>query len=247
MCTAIDLSKGGGGLDRRFPEFHNYDFGDKELADLIDEIFGIGTVSDPLEDRHNIRITDPLPVITNAGDRTLEFYRFGLAPSWSKDAKIATRLFNARSETIAEKPSFRSAIRRRRCIVVATGFYEWPKYKKGAIKRPYRITMNDGMPFAIAGLWERWTSPNGDILNTANIITTAPNAMIAEYHHRMPVILAPENYEAWLNPDESNPDTFLDLYRPYPLSKMSQYLVSNLINNPRVKTPETLLPFIQED
>ncbi len=243
MCTAIDLSKGGGGLDRRFPEFHKYDFGDKELADLIDEVFGTGTVDGPIEDRYNIRITDPMPVITNERERKLDFYRFGLVPSWSKDAKIATRLFNARSETVAEKPSFRSAIRRRRCIVVATGFYEWPKYKKGEIKRPYRITMNDGMPFAIAGLWERWKSPNGEMLHTTNIITTTPNEMIAEYHHRMPVILAPENYDAWLNPEESDPADFADLYRPFPPAKMSHYLVSNLINNPRVKTPDTLLPY----
>ena len=246
MCTAIDLSKGGGGLDRRFPEFHHHDFGDKELADLIDEVFGFGTVERPLEDRYNIRITDPLPVITNEGERKLEFYRFGLVPSWSKDAKIATRLFNARSETVAEKPYFRAAIRRRRCIVIATGFYEWPKYKKGEIKRPYRITMKDGMPFAIAGLWERWKSPNGEFLNTANIITTTPNKMIAEYHHRMPVILAPKNYDVWLKPDESDPTDFAELYRPFPAAKMSQYLVSNLINNPRIKTPETLEVFEKE-
>jgi len=246
MCTAIDLSKGGIELEHGFPHFEFSEKDSIELAESINELFGKGTVEGPIGPTYNIRPTNPMPLVTNQSAGKMNYFRFGLIPSWSKDVKLGNKLFNARSETIAEKPSFRSAIRKRRCLIVATAFYEWPKYAKGEVKRPYRIVMKDGKPFAIAGIWENWRSPEGEDIQSTAIITTQPNDLISSYHHRMPVIIDPQDFSHWLSPDPIEPKSLEHLYEPYSAERMTHYLVSNLINNPRNKSAETILPYSAE-
>lgn len=168
-------------------------------AETLAQHFGLETVPD-VSPRFNIAPTQAAPVVrlsTAAEAPVLDFLRWGLVPSWAKDASGAGRLINARSETAAEKPSFRSAMRHRRCLVPADGFYEWRA--EGGVKQPYRIVRPDGAPFAFAGLWERW-GKGDEPLETFTILTTAANATLAPLHERMPVILDPADYALWLDP-----------------------------------------------
>jgi putative SOS response-associated peptidase YedK len=139
-------------------------------------------------------------------------------------------MINARAETVAEKPAFRSAFRRRRCLVAADGFFEW--IKAGSRKQPYHIRMRDGAPFGFAGLWERWKNPDGETVESCTLITTDPNDLLRPLHHRMPVILAPADYAAWMDPDSRNPEPLRELLRPYPAAGMEAYPVSLRVNSP---------------
>ena len=150
-------------------------------------------------------------------------------PRWAKDPAIGNRMINARSETLAEKPSFRTALKRHRCLLPADGFYEWKQTLSGA-KQPIHIGMKDGTPFAFAGLFERWLSPAGEVLDTCTIITTQSNALLAPLHDRMPVIVAPAAFDRWL--DVANEDT-ADLFTPYPAEAMTYYPVSPRVNSVR--------------
>ena len=155
-----------------------------------------------IEARFNIAPTQQVAAVRNGENelRELVMFRWGLVPSWARDPAIGNRMINARAETVAEKPSFRSAYRRRRCLVLADGFYEWRKEEDG--KTPYFITTADQSPFAFAGLWENWIDKeSGENLQTTAIITTAANQFMARLHHRMPVILQPEGATRWLSGD----------------------------------------------
>ena len=180
--------------------------------------------------RYNVAPTQAMPVVRMVdGKRELALLRWGLIPSWAKDPKIGNSLINARGETVHEKPAFRSAFKARRCLVPADGFYEWRKLPGGG-KQPYRITMADGSPFAFAGLWERWDKGE-EPLETFTIITTSANELVAPIHDRMPVILDPADYDAWLeSPDTAIP---IALIQPYPAKRMSAYPVSTRVNSPR--------------
>ena len=148
-----------------------------------------------------------------------------------QDKAIGNRMINARSEGIAEKPSFRRALRKRRCLVLADGFYEWRK--EGKSKVPHYIRLKSGEPFGFAGLWETWSAPSGERIQSCTIITTTPNALIAEIHNRMPVIL-PRNVEAqWLDPDIEDPQKVLPLLSPFPEDEIEAYAVSTVVNSPR--------------
>jgi putative SOS response-associated peptidase YedK len=153
-----------------------------------------------LAPRYNIAPTQTTPVIAigREGGRALVVMRWGLVPSWAKDLKIGAKLINARADTVAQKPSFRAAFAKRRCLVPADGFYEW-QAAEGGRKQPYRIHRPDGAPFAFAGLWEQWQGPDGRVLSFT-IVTTEANARLRPIHARMPVILAAPDYEAWLDP-----------------------------------------------
>ncbi len=153
-----------------------------------------------LRARQNAAPTQYLPVLLNDGTRQIQLLRWGLVPSWASDTSMAGRLINARAETIHEKPSFREAFKRRRCLVLADGFYEWQTAPEGT-KQPIRFARPDGAPFAFAGLWETWAKGPGAPLQTFTIITTTPNAVIAPIHDRMPVILSREGESAWLDND----------------------------------------------
>ncbi|MBC7907534.1 MAG: SOS response-associated peptidase [Rhodospirillaceae bacterium] len=175
--------------------------------------------------------------------RSLDLLRWGLIPHWAKDASMGNKLVNARAEGIADKPAFRDAIRRRRCLIPADAFYEWrPGAEPKAPKQPYAIQMADGRPFAIAGLWENWKDPEGHWLRTCTIITTAANELVARLHDRMPVILAPADYGRWLGDEPAEPGDVLGLLRPYPTDLMTAYPVSREVSNVRNEGPQLLEP-----
>jgi putative SOS response-associated peptidase YedK len=191
--------------------------------------------------RFNIAPSQAVAVVANNRERTLELFQWGLIPSWAKDPKIGNKLINARAETLAEKPSFRTALKRRRCLVLADGFYEWRK-EAGGTKTPMYVTMQDGRPFAFAGLWEVWQPPEGDLLKTCTIITTEPNALMAPIHNRMPAILPREAYDRWLTPDEMKSDEAMKLLKPFDAAQMKAVPVSARVNSPAADTPELVLP-----
>lgn len=182
--------------------------------------------------RYNIAPTQPVAVIPNDGQQRLDYYVWGLIPFWAKDPSIGSRMINARSETLAEKPAFRTAFRRRRCLIPASGFYEWKAVTGSKTKTPMYIQMESGKPFAFAGLWERWDAPDGSTVLSCTIITTGPNELVREIHNRMPVILDPQAYSLWLEPDEQPVERLTGLLKPYPAGELKAYEVSKLVNKP---------------
>jgi putative SOS response-associated peptidase YedK len=195
-----------------------------------------------LAPRYNIAPSQPVAVVANNSDYKLEYFQWGLVPSWAKDPQIGNRMINARAETLAEKPSFRTAYRRRRCMIFADGFYEWRQNPGGRSKTPMYIRLASGDPFAFAGLWENWHGPDGSQILSCTIITTSPNDMIREIHNRMPVILPEDGYKLWLDPEERNPQELDGLLRPYPASQLTAYPVSKLVNSPQNELPDCIKP-----
>ncbi|MCY4396657.1 MAG: SOS response-associated peptidase [Rhodospirillaceae bacterium] len=191
---------------------------------------------------YNVPPTQDVPaVVRGSGDapRALVKARWGLIPSWAKDMKIGAKLTNARAETIAEKPSFRSAWRKRRCLIAADGFYEWQR--DGAVKIPYRVTYEDGRPFAFAGLWERWDGPDGP-LRSCTIVTTDANAVLAPIHHRMPVIIDPPEFGRWLGLEDASDDDLHALLAPRDIAGFRPYRVSDRVNKVQNNDPAILEP-----
>jgi putative SOS response-associated peptidase YedK len=182
---------------------------------------------------HNIAPSQQMPIVRQGNDgREMVLARWGLIPNWAKDAKIGYSLINARADTVAEKPSFRSAFKRRRCLIPADGFYEW-KATGTKIKQPYFISLKDKEPFGFAGLWEQWDNPDdGKTVESFTIVTTEPNELTAPIHNRMPVILGTQDYSTWLDPEEV-PDTLKGLLRPFDAQLMDAYPVSTYVNSPR--------------
>lgn len=177
-------------------------------------------------------------------NRECVLLRWGLIPSWAKDAKTGSQCINAKAETVAEKPSFRAAFRKRRCLVIADGFYEWRR--EGDRKQPMWIGRKDRQLFAFAGLWEYWKPAEGNPLETCTIITTEPNEILAPIHNRMPVILAPVSYDQWLDP-ATPADPLKALLRPCPGDEFHAFPVSTLVNNPRNNAPQLLDRMSKED
>ena len=167
----------------------------------------------------------------DGGEREFATPRWGLAPSWAKDPAMGARMINARAETLAEKPSFREAFRRRRCLVAADGFYEWQKAPDGS-RQPFHIRFDGDAPFAIAGLWETWRAPSGETLETCALITTDANRTLEPIHHRMPAILPPEAYGVWLD-GRSSGDVLSALLRPYPPGDLTAHAVGPRVNDAR--------------
>lgn len=193
--------------------------------------------------RYNIAPSQAVAAIRinpNTTARTLVMLRWGLIPSWAKDPKIGYQCINAKAETVAEKPSFRSAFKKRRCLIVATGFYEWRA--DGRTKQPMWIGLKNKRPFAFAGLWEHWTPAEGTLLETCTIITTEPNDFMRPIHNRMPVILPPVSYGQWLDPNFQQIERLNALLRPYPSEELTSFPVSTLVNNPRHDVPQVLEP-----
>lgn len=210
-------------------------------ADLQEAFPWIVLPRENIAPRYNIAPSQPIAVVPNTGDNRLDFYIWGLIPSWSKGTAIGHQLINARSETLAEKPSFRSALRRRRCIIPADGFYEWKSSPGNKSKDPYYIHLKSGRPFAFAGLWEIWHSTDGTDTYSCTIITTTPNELIQPIHPRMPVILRPDDYKYWLNPEEQAPESLTPLLKPYPATELDAYPISRYINSPNNDSPECIL------
>lgn len=197
----------------------------------------------PLEPRYNIAPTQPVAVVRLDPDsdrRKLAMLRWGLIPFWAKDMKIGYKTINARAETAPDKPAFRSAFRKRRCLIPADGFYEW-KGLKGR-KEPYLVRLRDEQPFAFAGLWERWKGPDDDVIESCTILTTDANEFLKPIHDRMPVILSARDYQAWLDPFAEDPETLLSLLVPYPPEEMSAVPVSSRVNKTTHDDPDCIVP-----
>ena len=190
--------------------------------------------------RWNIAPTQSVIVVNDTGARQLVAMRWGLVPSWATDPSIGNRMINARAETIAEKPAFRVALKKRRCIIPADGFYEWQQ--TGKLKQPVRIVLRSREPFGFAGLWEQWTSPTGDDLLSCTIITTAANELLKAVHERMPVILSRVDEALWLDPKIQDPETLLPLLKQYPSELMEYYPVSREVNSPANDVPQCIVP-----
>jgi putative SOS response-associated peptidase YedK len=200
-----------------------------------------------LAPRFNIAPAQPVATICASparGARVLELRRWGLIPHWAKDPSLGNRMINARAETVAEKPAFRDAFRLRRCLVPADGFYEWAAGSKP--RQPYHIGLADGSPFAIAGLWERWSRPGAEVIESCTLLTTEANPQISALHHRMPVILEPESYELWLDPAVRDAEPLRALLRPLSGERMAVHAVSRRVNDPRCDDPSCAAPIRAE-
>lgn len=195
-----------------------------------------------LPPRYNIAPSQPIAIITNTSPARLDYVNWGLIPFWAKDPKIGYKMINARAETLAEKPSFKAAYKYRRCLIPANGFYEWQPKPESKNKTPYYIRMRDTQPFAFAGLWERWQSPDGSEILSAAIITTEPNDLIRPIHNRMPVIVPPEKQQTWLTPGEMRPVVLQTLLITYPPEEMEAYPVSTFVNSPANDNPACQMP-----
>lgn len=201
-----------------------------------------GTTNTPdIPPNYNVSPTQPVAVITNNLPREVDFYRWGLVPSWSKDLALGAKMINARSETVDEKPAFRAAFKRRRCIIPASGFYEWRAADDGK-KTPLYIHLTDQELFGLAGLWESWHSPEGEEIRTCTILTTDANEFMSSIHTRMPIILPRDDYEAWLSPDEMTAGALKSLLRQFDSGKMTAHEVSRAVNRAGFSSPENIEP-----
>jgi putative SOS response-associated peptidase YedK len=189
-------------------------------------------VPDQIRPRYNVAPTQPVAVVANDGTNRLDYYVWGLIPFWAKDPSIGNRMINARAETLSEKPAFKAAYRHRRCLVLADGFFEWRSDPSRKSKTPMHIRLKNGQPFAFAGLWERWSPPDGSEVLSCTIITTQPNDLMSSIHNRMPVILSEDDYPIWLDPGNEDTTQLQGLLKPYPSEEMIAYPVSTLVNNP---------------
>lgn len=212
--------------------------------EMITEIYGIiKKIDRELNPRYNVVPSQTIPIVREdvEGSRELTFVRWGLIPSWAKDISIGNSLINARAETAAEKPSFRSAFKRRRCVIPAGGFYEWQR-QDGKRKQPWYFRMADGSPVSIAGLWEHWQGSDGQVIESCSILTTSANELMAPIHDRMPVILIHEDHATWLNPKLTDGAPLKALCRPCPADLLSAYPVSPRVNSPKNDTADCIEP-----
>lgn len=195
------------------------------LTDLsvVIEAFGIEETASRYRTGNSITPGQQIATVIRDDKNRLVDTRWGLVPSWSKDPSIGNRMFNARAETVADKPSFRSAFHKRRCLIIADGFYEWQKI--GAAKKPLYFSLKSARPFGFAGLYETWTSPDGEPIRTCTIITTQPNDLVRSVHDRMPVIVPKDKERQWIDPLNHDREMLLSLLKPYPPDEMSMFEV----------------------
>nr|BAL56259.1 hypothetical conserved protein [uncultured Acetothermia bacterium]BAL57530.1 hypothetical conserved protein [uncultured Acetothermia bacterium]BAL59000.1 hypothetical conserved protein [Candidatus Acetothermum autotrophicum] len=210
-------------------------------AEQIESRLGV-SVPQSYRPRYNIAPTQEILALISEGQgRILQHLRWGLIPHWAKDPKIAQKLINARAETLWEKPSFRDAVRRRRCLIIADGFYEWRQTPQGK-KIPVYVRLKSKEPFGFAGLWETWQSPDGQTLKTCTIITTEPNELIKPIHNRMPVIVPRDLEELWLDPSPKARAELERVLRPYRAEELELFDVSSAVNSPTNDGPECVQP-----
>ena len=213
-------------------------------GEVLAEFFELADAPDVVP-RYNIAPTQPAPVVRippHGSRRRFDLLFWGLVPSWAQDPGSGARMINARAETIADKPSFRAAFERRRCLVIADGFYEWQAVPGMKGKQPYYIRMSDGSPLGFAGLWEHWAGTDGSELDSCTIITTEPNELLRPLHNRMPVILRRRDFETWLDPKVSPGAGLRELLVPYSAEEMTAYPVGRAVGNPANDTPECVKP-----
>jgi putative SOS response-associated peptidase YedK len=209
------------------------------LQAIIDE-FEIEEVNGTIEPSYNVAPGQDVAVILKDESRKLGLLKWGLIPSWSKDPAIGNRMINARAESLADKPSFKQPLRRKRCLIIADGFFEWKK--EGKQKIPMYIFLKNQKPFAFAGLWDTWTSPDGNKISTCIVITTEPNELLKKIHNRMPVILTKKHFDLWLDRNVQDEQMVLPLLQPYAEKDMDMYEVSRAVNSPKNNSPELLKP-----
>ena len=199
----------------------------------IAEEFAIGNIASDFQANRNISPGQYIPAIVQRnGQKILESFRWGLIPSWAKDSSIGNKMFNARAETIAEKPSFKNAFQKRRCLIPLDGFYEWQKL--GKVKKPFLFSLKSGKPFGFAGVYETWMSPEKKSIHTCTIITTEPNELMKPIHDRMPVIVGKEFEDFWIDPENHNYKELLAILKPYSSEEMTMSPVDpGLLNKPR--------------
>jgi putative SOS response-associated peptidase YedK len=214
-------------------------------ARVLAEVFSAQEIAG-LAPRYNIAPTQPVVIVrANERDgREMTRVRWGLIPFWAKEAKIGARMINARGETVASKPAFRSAVKSRRCLVPADGFYEW--MKTGAAKQPYLVRFSDRRPFAFAGLWETWRPADGDAVESCTIITTTPNDLVSPIHDRMPAILPPSVHDEWLARGPIAEPRLEQILIPFPADEMEAFPVSTRVNTPVNDDPECVAPVDQQ-
>ncbi len=199
-------------------------------------------ISPAFRPRYNIAPTQDILAVLNHQVPTLAYTRWGLVPFWAKDLSIGSRMINARCETLLEKASFRNPFRKSRCVIFTDGFFEWKTTDKS--KAPYFIHMKDSSPFALAGLWERWTDrATGNTIVSSSIITTSPNGLIMDIHNRMPVILAPDDYRTWLSMEGQPDNVLMACLKTYPPEEMEAYEISRMVNSPANDSPEIIKPY----
>ncbi|MBN2377023.1 MAG: SOS response-associated peptidase [Sedimentisphaerales bacterium] len=225
-----------------------------DLADALDDLKRGGWEADDLQPRYNIAPSQSVAAVVGGEDeqgRILKKLRWGLIPAWAKDPAIGARLINARSETVAEKPAFKSAFRKRRCLIPADGFFEWQRLSGGrqiadgwrvSGKQPYFIRLRDESPMAMAGLWESWQGADGAVIESCAILTTRCNELMEPIHNRMPVIIGRGDFGLWLGRADVKAGSLKDLMNPLPSEQLLAYPVSPVVNNPRNNTAECLEP-----
>src|SRR3984885_8215815 len=199
---------------------------------IIEEHFDSISGEEDWSPRYNIAPTQPIPVIRQNPKepiRELSLMRWGLIPSWASNPSGAAQMINARSETVATKPAFRDALKSRRCMIPADGFYEW--MRTGKARQPYCFEVNEGKLFAFAGLWDRWKDPSGQWVKSCSILTTSPNAVTSALHDRMPVILNPDCFDLWLDPGMHDVRVVFDMLKPFDARLMRSYPVSSRVNH----------------
>jgi putative SOS response-associated peptidase YedK len=209
--------------------------------ELLIELFGLSAPS-AVTPSFNVAPTQLVPVVRpdEAGALRLDPMSCGLIPSWAKERSIGSRMINARSETAAHKPAFARLLKARRCLLPASGFYEWRG--EGKSKVPLYFSLKENAPLLLAGLWDSWRSPEGELVESCTILTTAANSLIGPVHDRMPVILSPESCREWLQPGPGDPQALLELCRPYPAGLMQMWPVSPLVNSVRNNAAELVRP-----
>lgn len=215
------------------------------LTEIKDE-FDIVEIQWAWEPSYNIAPgQDIAAVIGNDGNKLVAF-RWGLIPFWAKDEQIGYRMINARAETIAEKRSFSQSFKKRRCLVVADGFYEWQKFEDKKIKIPMYVTLKSEQPFSFAGLYDTWKSKDGIIIQSCTILTTSPNKLLEPIHNRMPVIISTHDRAQWLDRSVQEPQELLPLLKTYDSNEMIAYEVSRQVNSPKNNAPDCIKPLTQQ-
>lgn len=212
-------------------------------ADRAREDLGIVQMPEDYQPRWNVAPTQPVAVVTNPVERAAEWMRWGLIPFWAKDPAIGSNLINARSETVSEKPAFKQAFLKRRCLILADGFYEWKKGAgPGGRSQPYYFHRKDEKAFAFAGLWEFWRSPEGSEVHSCTIITCAANELVKPVHERMPVMLSGDSLWTWLS--GGSPQETQSMLKPYPAEQMAVFPVTGLVNRPGLDAPDLIVPLV---
>jgi putative SOS response-associated peptidase YedK len=206
----------------------------------IAPLFKVEVVESDLQPSFNVAPRQPIAVIMEDGKKKIVTMQWGLIPFWAKDPAIANKLINARAETLAEKPSFRHSFKSKRCLIIADGFYEWKK--EGDEKRPMFITLKNGEPFCMAGLYDHWKSPDGSQVVSCAIVTTAANPFMEPIHSRMPVIVPAEAHDFWLDPRNTDVSVLQALLKPFEAGEMHAVQVSKLVNDPHHNSPDLILP-----